>query len=548
MGGIDSTGRAEALSLCRMAGDKVVAQVLHTLEPVTALRPLLDDPRLRDLLTGRIAHWQDLLSGTAPEACADASAALGTLQADIGLEPCWNQLIQGLTLDYLSETAAAGIHLMPGRVGRVLAALHRVATADAICAQQVYASTVASGKDALARREKSIQMLRMMAEVTAQVNDATAVLAALIRNSSITRHSGETIASAAQELVSSAEEIARNSDQASSEAGLADRTVADAVVSTQSALTAIEDISRAVAVTAESVADLANAAEQIGQILGTIESIASKTNLLALNATIEAARAGDAGKGFAVVANEVKTLANQTARATEDITQKVHALHSGMSDIREAMARSTSAVTSGQSAIDTIRDTMGGISQQVTTVNQKVGDISAILGQQQVATGEIAENIAAVADFARRNAEMVGDVSKSIQASNDLVANSAKDWFVEGSSRGLCEIAKIDHILFKKRVIDVLMGHGDWHSHAVPDHHQCRLGKWYDTVQDPRIVGTPLFRALEDPHSRVHAAAKAALDAHHAGDPEGALAALETMNAASRDVLNGLDRLSRSMD
>jgi methyl-accepting chemotaxis protein len=120
------------------------------------------------------------------------------------------------------------------------------------------------------------------------------------------------------------------------------------------------------------VGTLALAAQRIGEVVGLIQEIAAQTNLLALNATIEAARAGEAGKGFAVVAGEVKNLAGQTARATEDIQAQV-------ADIQAAT----------QSAVDSINE----ITQVIADVNGSTVAIAAAVEQQGAATNEIARNV-----------------------------------------------------------------------------------------------------------------------------------------------------------
>ena len=96
---------------------------------------------------------------------------------------------------------------------------------------------------------------------------------------------------------------------------------------------------------------LARASQRIGEIVAQIEAIAKQTNLLALNATIEAARAGEAGKGFAVVATEVKNLANQTARATDDIRGRIATLKSDMDAIVATMRAGAETVGAGQEAV-----------------------------------------------------------------------------------------------------------------------------------------------------------------------------------------------------
>ena len=128
--------------------------------------------------------------------------------------------------------------------------------------------------------------------------------------------------------------------------------------------------------TNDTVAGLAAAAQKVGDVVKLIQDIAAQTNLLALNATIEAARAGDAGKGFAVVAGEVKSLANQTAKATEDIRAQIASIQ----------AESNAALGAIQ-----------GISQTVRGVEEIAAAISATVDQQSAAILEVSGNIQAAA-------------------------------------------------------------------------------------------------------------------------------------------------------
>lgn len=186
------------------------------------------------------------------------------------------------------------------------------------------------------------------------------------------------VASAAEELLASIQEISQQISQAN-------RISADAAEDARSA--------------SQQMNGLAAQAQRIGEVVTLIQDIAEQTNLLALNATIEAARAGDAGKGFAVVASEVKGLATQTARATEDISGQVQAIQTEVQGAVERMTR-----------IDSV----------VSEIREVSGAIAAAVEEQSAATGEIAASANTASDGVASFARHVQDVSGAMTSLNQL--------------------------------------------------------------------------------------------------------------------------------
>jgi len=370
-----------------------------------------------------------------------------------------------------------------------------------------------------------IQLVRMRKEI----NDA--------------KQQAQSMAAAVEELVTSIKQISETSENVAHDAQGADEAAGQGVSSATRAVSSMEQIVAAVDSAAEEVNILAGESERIGEIVSQIEDIAEQTNLLALNATIEAARAGDAGKGFAVVASEVKNLANQTGRSTEDIRTRIESLRAKMGDIVASMGRGSKAVSEGREVVSAMGTQLESISSRIEGVTMKMAEVSGILAQQTSAANDVSRGTGKIADVATANDNEIDIVLAGMDELAHML-NEQIDHFTElGCDRALLEITKNDHVAFVKRVMDTIVGRTQVHEDDLPDHHVCRLGKWYDSIKTPEIRDARAFKDLAEPHKRVHDSGKMALRKYHEKDMDGALLAAEELKNASDHVLELLDEL-----
>jgi methyl-accepting chemotaxis protein len=236
-----------------------------------------------------------------------------------------------------------------------------------------------------------------------------------------------TVASAANELAVISEQLYANASESSNQASLVAAAGEEVSANVGTVAAAVEEMTAAVGEiatgsaeaaqvaqeavelanrTSESVNRLGEASVEIGNVVGVITTIAEQTNLLALNATIEAARAGESGKGFAVVANEVKELANETAKATDEIAQRVAAVQS---ETQSAVA----SIEQIAEIIGRINDHQASIAGAIEEQAATTAEIGRSLAETATATSQIAENITGVAQAASSTVENVDGAKAS---------------------------------------------------------------------------------------------------------------------------------------
>ncbi len=241
----------------------------------------------------------------------------------------------------------------------------------------------------------------------------------------------------------------------------------------------------------KAVRELREFANNINESVKNINDIAERIHVLSLNAAIEAARAGERGKGFAVVSSEIRNLAGSTAQRVEEISLTIQ--------------------KSGQ-----------GNEQLVAMVQETVTALNAIGQNVHDATSDL---------------DHLAQVGRQLSASVDMI-----------EVLSLLETAKLDHVAFKLGIYQSIFGNGTISPNSVVDCYSCRLGKWYYEGKGRQYLNnSPVYARLEEPHELIHESGRNIAVAFLAGDAEGVLKHITTMEHASRQLIDVLSEMKEHL-
>jgi len=428
LGGDTTALLQEARTVIEPHIDEILEAFYKMVADTPAMAKLFASPaRMAHARAMQRKHWMDsVFAGRFDDEYLRRADRIGRAHEKFGLEPRWYLGGYAFVFARLMPILSKHYRKKPQRGIEVSSAVTRALFLDMDIAISVYIQTtretltntldacvgtferdVRSMSDIVASACTELQATASSMEANALTTDSqTQQVAEAAEGAS---ENVQTVAAAAEELHSSITEISRQVSESA-------RISAAAVKEAERTNTMVES--------------LAEAADRIGTVVRLIHDIASQTNLLALNATIEAARAGEAGKGFAVVANEVKSLANQTAKATEDISSQV-------TNVQSATREAVDAIQTISKTIGNINSISAAIAAAVEEQGAATREIARNVHEASGATAEVSDNTGRVADSAheigQHAKELLGAASDLSKQAEGLTGKI--DFFLEDLRR-----------------------------------------------------------------------------------------------------------------
>jgi len=351
-----------------------------------------------------------------------------------------------------------------------------------------------------------------------------------------------TIAEQVKKMVSSIEEVseridtvAKNLENASKIANKGKDTINRAFSFVDDSFSSIEDIG-------EQINSILVSTQQIVKIIDLIKRIARKTNLLALNATIEASRAGEQGRGFTVVANEVNKLADNTEELVTKIEHNIGELSVAVEKSVSDMNQTANRLREGHGMVDEALFSIARIHDTIDTINGEVIEINEDNREQTQASKEIAvetHDLSEVYEQSHEIGRMIFVLSTELSAIRTEMTKNLS--FLTRSDS--IDVYIVDHLLWRWNVYNLLLGYEKNVSEDIVGHRDCRLGQWYYSVTDPMLKEDPLFKAIKEPHIKLHRCAHEAYLAYENNDMAEVETILNEMDIYSQQVVKDLRAL-----
>lgn len=354
------------------------------------------------------------------------------------------------------------------------------------------------------------------------------------------------IAASSEEMAASVDDVSGRAQAAASNADLAVLAANQGVETISSAFAFVEESFASMESINSQMNGVLTNTKKIGEVVDIIKGIAEQTNLLALNAAIEAARAGEQGKGFAVVADEVRKLAEHTKSSVTEIQGNIGNLQTDTQGAVENIEGASHRLLSGKKLVDGALDAIKEMQQAIVSINREMLQIASNNEEQTAAAQEIAAEVNNVAAGAKKLLQDCNDTGKGVFSLSQSI-NALRMSQLKNSScivdNELLDICIADHLLWRWRVYNMLLGYEMINIDTIGTHYECRLGKWYYSTGKEVFNGNRVFADMEKSHADLHKFAKEATIAYEKKDMKAAEEALAKMDLCSKEVVDALDVL-----
>ena len=357
-----------------------------------------------------------------------------------------------------------------------------------------------------------------------------------------------TVAASGEELTASTEEISNYVQESTHKIENTMTESKECIDQVEETFEVLEKNIKEIDVAKEIILKVQEETQKINDMVTVIRSVADQTNLLSLNASIEAARAGEHGKGFAVVAEEIKKLSENTNEQVESIQSIVAHLNENIGVAAKEMEQIVSSFSNSRGSIEKATSGMGHITDMMAGIHGNISSISGNVEEQSATTEEISATLQVISEQSFRlggEADKTGKAFFDISMKVDEARIKAFNCNENIDTASMIEISITDHLMWKWRVYNMIMGYITLDVSTVGDHHGCRLGKWIDSLesQDPKV--NSIIQQMEEPHAKIHTCAKTAIEEYTKGNLSAAEAKLAEIEANSKVVVALLQDLKK---